>query len=152
MKFHRPVDAQFPVLSEFGEKGIRWDQQVDPQTGFWIPRVSGYGEHHGTDFMCPEGTTVKAMADGVIVKASYESSIDIMSGSGLHIVQLVIMPGFDAWWCKYCHLKSAHVKIGQKVIRGQEIASSGLGESRRAYLHVDLMDPRHQFHSIRWEK
>lgn len=111
------------------------------------------GQHRGIDFDCAIGTIVHAMAGGMVVKARYEDTSDARVGAGLHIVQLVIMPGYDAWWIRYSHLRVVYTEVGNKIQRGQPIAESGeSGDVERPLLHVDLADrgvPA-QYHPIPW--
>lgn len=141
-------------MHHFAEWGNQWDWIVDPNTGMWIPRTSEpgkQGQHRGVDFDCPRGTVIDAMANGMIVKARQDSAIDRKAGCGLYIIQLVEMPGFDAWWIRYTHLNEIYHKVGSLVKRGQAIAETGdSGETDFPKLHVDLMDTKHQYHPIQW--
>ena len=154
MKFLRPVDGHHHICAHFMEWDERWPNIVDPATSLWIPKGSQpgrKGQHHGVDFDAPAGTLVSAVADGIIVKARYESAIRQDEGAGLHILQIVQMPGFDAWWFKYSHLQKIHVTVGQSIRRGQPIGETGKsGDAKRDVLHVDLMDTKHQWHPIQW--
>lgn len=89
------------------------------------------------------------MADGIIIRCRYENALDSEVGSGLHILQLVSMPGYDSWTLKYAHLREVFVKPGQKVERYTVIAESGrTGAVFSPYLHIDLMDLHHQWRPI----
>lgn len=155
MKFFWPIENRYPVLHPFGEWGEQWPSYIDPDTGYWIPKRSEpgqLGQHCGIDFACPIKTLVSAMADGTVVKARYEEALDPQAGAGLHVIQIVNMPGFDAWWLRYAHLDSVYVHLGEKVRRGQPIGESGrTGDASEPMLHVDLMDPHRQYHPIEWQ-
>lgn len=149
VRFARPVPAKFKIVAHYGDPGLRWDQQLDLKTGYWIPRCEGYGNHHGYDFECPSGTPVSALAPGQIVRADFYPVEEM--GNAVNVIQLVVMPGFDSWWIRYDHLVSANVTLGQAVGRGELIGHSGIGQANKPYLHVDMMDPRHQYRPILWE-
>lgn len=149
--FRRPVDHQYPIRTPYGEKGRHYQWSIDPDNGLWIPTPGkdGFGQHRGIDFDCPIGTIVSAMADGIIIQAKYESSVDRKLGAGLYIRQLVILPGYDSWVLRYTHLSSVHVEPGQEVAQGRPIAESGdTGDINRPLLHIDLIDIRKQWHDI----
>jgi len=149
VRFLAPVEA--PIKAYYGDKGRQYDWSVDPDNGFWLPikAADGFGQHRGTDFECPPGTVVRAMADGVVVRSRFESPLNVKEGAGLYILQLVMLIGFDSWVIKYSHLKASHVTPGQRIQRGDAIAESGnSGNVLSPYLHVDLMNLRHQWQPI----
>lgn len=134
--FSYPVDKTHPIKTYYGQKGQHYMQYLDPDNGLWVPGKDqdGYGNSCGVDFNCPAGTLVHAMADGFIVRASPENAID---RSGLHILQLVSMPGFDSWMLKYSNLQLVYVRPGDRVNRQDNLA-----QSSDPGLHVDLMSIR----------
>jgi len=142
--FSRPVDPAFVINRYYGEKNAKYDWSIDADNGLWLPlkHLDGMGQHRGTDFDCPHGAIVRAMCDGIIVRARHESAIEPTFGAGLYILQLVCFLGYDSWALKYAHLKAVYVKAGQKVCRNEAMAESGNG------LHVDLMDLRAQWRPI----
>lgn len=149
--FSRPVDSTYLVRKYYAEKGRHYDWSIDPDNGFWVPvkDKDGFGQHHGIDFDCEPGTIVRAMADGVIVRAQFESATDFTLGRGLYILQLVNFPGFDSWMLCYSHLKAAYVKPGQRVCRLDAMAESGnSGNVIAPFLHVDLMNLKRQWKPI----
>jgi murein DD-endopeptidase MepM/ murein hydrolase activator NlpD len=149
--FGRPVDTRFPIWTHYGEKDKRFEWSIDPDNGLWIPVKGAYGlgQHCGVDFDCPIGTLVHAMADGIIIRARYESAIRDDIGAGLYVLQLVSLPGFDSWTIRYSHLKAVYVRPGQTISRYTAFAESGnSGAALRPFLHVDLMDLRRQWRDI----
>ena len=150
MRFTRPVDDRFHISAHFAEWGDRWNYVIDRGTGLWIPKApETRGQHRGVDFDVPPGNVVSAIADGMVVRARFESAIRHDVGDGLNVLQIVIMPGHDAWWVKYSHLKAIYVEVGDKLRRGQPIAETGQsGAVEYPTLHVDLMNTRHQHHPI----
>lgn len=149
--FSRPVDENFPIKAEYGEKGGRYTWSIDPENGLWLPiQYHGRGgNHRGIDFDCPIGTVVRAMCDGVIERVRFENYLDSRYGSGLYIFQRVGLRGFDSWTLRYTHLKATYVKVGQVVYQGDPMAESGnSGDVLSPYLHIDLMDLRSQYRPI----
>lgn len=142
--FSRPVDPTFPIHRYYGEKDAKYDWSIEPENGVWLPvkDPDGKGHHRGTDFDCPLGAIVRAMCDGMILRARHEKASDPKYGAGLYILQLVSMMGYDNWVLKYSHLKAVYVTPGQQVYRQDAMAESGEG------LHVDLMDLRLQWKPI----
>jgi murein DD-endopeptidase len=156
LNFYRPVGLDVPILAHFAEWGPRWEYKIDPDNGLWTPKstqLRSMGQHRGVDFDCAIGTIVHAMADGMVVKSRYESSVDDRQGAGLYLVQIVEMYGYDAWWIRYSHLRIVYVELGERIKRGQPLGESGeSGEIERPLLHVDLADrgvPA-QYHPIPW--
>jgi murein DD-endopeptidase MepM/ murein hydrolase activator NlpD len=143
--FTSPVDPRFPPTSYYGKEGPDYGWSLDPDNGLWLATKSegGVGNHRGVDYACPHGTLIRAMADGFIVRASHEDAIEHSRGAGLHILQLVMLPGFDSWTLRYTHLSSVCVKPGQRVKQHDIIGQTGT-----PHLHIDLMDLRRQWRPI----
>lgn len=100
-------------------------------------------EHHGVDYLVPEGTAVFATADGVVKATSEQNSS--------HGKSLVISHG-NGYETSYSHLLDVRVSKGQKVKRGDIIALSGnSGLSFVPHLHYEVIyrdtrvDPVHYF-------
>lgn len=151
--FSRPVDLTYPIKAFYGTKDRRYDWSID-DNGLWVPikGPEGKGSHRGTDFSCPSGTIVRAMADGLVIRTRFENPLDFSQGAGLYILQLVIMPGYDSWILKYSHLKAVHIEPGTRIYRHTPIAESGeSGAAQEPYLHCDLMNLRHQWQAIQLE-
>lgn len=152
--FSRPVSHDFPIKTFFGEKDRRFVWSIDPDNGIWIPTRGPYGlgQHRGTDFDCPAGTPVRAMADGFIVRSRFENTLNFSEGAGLYIVQLVSLTGYDSWMLRYSHLKASYVTPGEQVCRYDPIAESGdSGDAAVPYLHVDLMNLKRQWKAVQFD-
>jgi len=109
-----PVNNSY-VVSEFG-----W--RVHP-----ITRV--YQFHEGVDLLA-RYTSVYATGKGTVITASYESGygyvVDIDHGYG--------------YVTRYAHLSSFNVSVGDDVVRGQKIATSGSsGFSTGPHLHYEVL-------------
>ncbi|MBO7198440.1 MAG: M23 family metallopeptidase [Alistipes sp.] len=100
-------------------------------------------EHHGVDYLIPEGTPVFATADGVVQSLSEKNSS--------HGKAITIDHG-NGYQTSYSHLMDTRVKKGAKVKRGDIIAISGnSGLSFAPHLHYEVIfngmrvDPVHYF-------
>lgn len=100
-------------------------------------------EHHGVDYLVPEGTAVFATADGIVKSLSEKNSS--------HGKAIVISHG-NGYETSYSHLLDIRVKKGQSVKRGDIIALSGnSGLSFVPHLHYEVLyrdtrvDPVHYF-------
>lgn len=100
-------------------------------------------EHHGVDYLVPEGTPIFATADGTI-----ESLTDQISSRG----KVVMIDHGNGYKTSYGHLSEIRVKRGDKVKRGDIIALSGnSGLSFAPHLHYEVVfngtrvDPVHYF-------
>ncbi len=86
--------------------------------------------HAGVDFSAPQGTPVYAPGDGVVIKTKisrrgYGNTIEIDHGFG--------------YVTFYAHLKDIKVRKGQKIIRGEQIATVGnSGKSTAPHLHYEV--------------
>ena len=89
--------------------------------------------HSGIDFAAPQGTSVRAVADGVVTHAGYSLS----AGNWIKIQHC------DRYATAYLHLHRIGVGIrkGGKVSRGQEIGTVGsTGISTGPHLHFSFYD------------
>ncbi len=110
-KFRWPVRGR--VISRFGPRGD--------------------GSHNdGVDISVPEGTAVRAAADGVVAYAGSE-----LKGYG----NLVLIRHDNGWVSAYAHAKEMLVKRGDQVRRGQVIARAGqTGSVDQPMLHFELRE------------
>lgn len=100
-------------------------------------------EHHGVDYLIPEGTPVFATADGTVQSLSEKNTT--------HGKAITIDHG-NGYQTSYSHLLDIRVKKGAKVKRGDIIALSGnSGLSFAPHLHYEVIfnsmrvDPVHYF-------
>lgn len=99
--------------------------------------------HRGADFAAPEGTSIFAVEDGVVVEARGADAPDQhgwVNGFGGWIVIDHIFKGKKVSTV-YGHLypKDILVRVGQKVSRGQLIGFVGNnGQSTGAHLHFEI--------------
>lgn len=106
-----------------GIKSLRW-----PVKGRVI---SAFGsKNDGIDISVPEGTSVKAAENGVVIYSGNE-----LAGFG----NLVLVRHADGIVTAYAHNKSNAVAKGSKVKRGQVIAKSGrTGNTETPKLHFEV--------------
>jgi murein DD-endopeptidase MepM/ murein hydrolase activator NlpD len=97
--------------------------------------------HRGTDYAAPSGTPVRAIGDGIVVRASW--------GNGYGNVLELRHP--NGYVTRYAHLKgfAAGVRAGKRVSIGQTVAYVGsTGMSTAPHLHFEVLvngqqrDPR----------
>lgn len=89
--------------------------------------------HNGVDFAAPVGTEVRAVADGVIARASYDSA----SGN---MIKIQHDPRYST---AYLHLSRMlkGLRPGMRVSRGQVIGNVGMsGLATGPHLHFSLYD------------
>ncbi|SSC73579.1 unnamed protein product [Ciceribacter sp. T2.26MG-112.2] len=98
--------------------------------------VAGYGanvdgkRNDGIDISVPAGTPVKAAENGVVIYA----------GNGLkELGNTVLVRHDDGTVTVYGHADGLSVQRGQKVQRGQQLATSGMsGSAKRPMLHFEV--------------
>ncbi|MBI3900213.1 MAG: peptidoglycan DD-metalloendopeptidase family protein [Gammaproteobacteria bacterium] len=110
-----PAEGGF-VSSAFG-------QRADPFTG-------QIAYHEGVDIASKLGSSVRAMADGVVVyageRSGYGNVVEITHGDGLIT--------------RYAHAMTVLVKVGDKVQRGMPIARVGSsGRSTGPHIHLEVL-------------
>ena len=144
-----PDDLTFPTKTQ-GQNGIRLRQwlsarrsllesistvlplngRVVSRFGYRIsPHTRQLSLHEGLDIAAPYGTPVKATESGVIIYAAYAAGygklVSINHGYGLVT--------------RYAHNSRVFVEKGQRVIRGEIIASVGnTGRTTGPHLHYEI--------------
>ncbi|WFU10418.1 LysM peptidoglycan-binding domain-containing M23 family metallopeptidase [Rhizobium sp. CB3090] len=138
------VAAATPTQS-VGDAAAKADVQADaPEaTGIgkyrWPVRgavIAGYGSNvngsrnDGIDISVPEGTPIKAAENGVVIYA----------GNGLkELGNTVLVRHDDGTVTVYGHADALSVARGQKVQRGQTLATSGMsGDVKQPQLHFEV--------------
>ncbi|HXV30144.1 MAG TPA: M23 family metallopeptidase, partial [Sinorhizobium sp.] len=142
----KPAEYKPPVAKEsVSEVAIRTDvDEASPKsTGIskyrWPVRgavVAGYGanvdgnRNDGINISVPEGTPIKAAENGVV----------IYSGSSLkELGNAVLVRHDDGTVTVYGNASELRVQRGQKVQRGQTLASSGMtGRASQPQLHFEV--------------
>ena len=86
--------------------------------------------HTGMDFKSAEGEIVMSTADGIVI----ENAVDSQRG------QFILIKHDDSFSTSYSHLKSANVKVGDNVQKGQTIGYVGnTGLSKASHLHYEVL-------------
>jgi len=89
----------------------------------------GHSNHDGIDISAPEGTPVRAAADGVVIYC------DVLHGYG----NVVIVDHNDGLTSVYAHNKLNLARVGARVRRGDVIASVGqTGKTTGPNLHFEI--------------
>ncbi len=110
-----PLETKLPINSKFGHRDI----------------VKGSKEHKGVDIGAPEGTKIKTVLDGEVVRVSPESE---SGGYG----NMVIVKHKD-FFTLYGHMSKILTKLGDKVSKGQVIGLVGsTGVSTGNHLHFEI--------------
>lgn len=115
-----PTGYPLPYLAQMtSQPGLR----VDPFTG-----QSSW--HAGTDYAAYPGTPILATGDGYVIRAEWDSEF----GNVVEIAH----PGANLT-TRYAHAELVYVKPGQRVARGEAIASVGsTGRSTGPHLHYEI--------------
>ncbi|MDX9999091.1 MAG: M23 family metallopeptidase [Phenylobacterium sp.] len=114
--FGEPVTG-YPVISPFGLRKLPWEE---------------HGRlHQGVDIAAPFGLPVRAIADGVVVRAGQD-------GAYGRFVEVRHADGLNSF---YAHLGgfTANAQAGAAVKRGEPIGKVGSsGSSTGAHLHIEI--------------
>lgn len=114
--------------SSTGISQLRWPVRGKVLSGFG--QREGSAVNDGMDIMVPEGTSVKAAENGVVIYAGdglkeFGNTVLIRHDNGLVTV--------------YGHNSTLNVQRGQKVRRGDEVARSGMsGNAKSPKLHFEV--------------
>jgi murein DD-endopeptidase MepM/ murein hydrolase activator NlpD len=117
--------AQAPID---GMPGMRWPVRGKIISGFG-PKANGL-KNEGINIAVPEGTSIRAAADGVVAYAGNE-----LKGYG----NLVLIRHDSGYVTAYAHAKELFVKRGDTVKRGDVIAKAGqTGSVSSPQLHFEV--------------
>lgn len=102
----------------------------------WAGRISSpYGSrwgtfHRGIDLAASKGTPIYAAASGTVIYSGYNNG-----GFG----NLVMIDHGNGYQTYYAHNSKNHVQVGQRVVKGQNIASVGsTGNSTGNHVHFEI--------------
>lgn len=111
-----------------GAPGMRWPVRGKVISGFG-PKDNGL-KNEGINIAVPEGTSIRAAADGVVAYAGNE-----LKGYG----NLVLIRHEDGYVTAYAHASELFVKRGDTVKRGDVIAKAGqTGSVSSPQLHFEV--------------
>ncbi len=107
------------------------DQYISSPFGTRIDPISGeIKTHGGTDIAASLGTPILAVADGVVVAATWHNSYGYY----------VKIKHDDTYSTLYAHCSALYVSVGQTVKQGQVIADCGsTGYSTGSHLHYEVI-------------
>lgn len=107
--------------------------------------------HHGVEFVNPQGTPLRAVADGTVVVAGGDQEPVCGEGGNelcgaqldfygkLVILQLDQVPDGQPVYVLYGHMENVQVKVGQQVKKGQRIGTIGMaGVALGPHLHLEV--------------
>jgi murein DD-endopeptidase MepM/ murein hydrolase activator NlpD len=118
------IPSIFPLPEKYREK-ITWDHGVTAINPISKKEVT----HQGVDIAAPKGTAVYSSSAGEVIKA------ELLEGWG----NLIILEHAEGYTSHYAHLEGFKVKAGDKVTRGQLIATVGsTGRSTGPHLHYEV--------------
>ncbi len=105
--------------------------RVSSEFGWRIHPCTGERKfHNGVDLPIPSGTRLNAMANGTVTAVGFENG-------GGNYLRIRYDNGYETF---YCHLQSSNVKVGDRVLCGQEVAKSdntGI-YTTGAHLHMEV--------------
>lgn len=112
---------------------------ISPADPIWLTSSYGYRKdpfthrrtaHHGIDLGGPYGLDIHVTGDGTVVKAKmgrYGYGREVMVDHGFGFITI------------YAHLQDIHVKVGQKLKRGEVVGTLGnTGRSTGPHLHYEV--------------
>lgn len=114
--------AESVLVAGFGPRRNPFTQELD--------------SHPGIDVAAPIGTPVLAPADGVVV---FSSVFDRNEGDWWRLGQVVALRHGDRFVTLFGHCDALSVRVGDRVARGQPIATVGkTGWSTTVHLHYEI--------------
>lgn len=122
-----PITSRYHIAARFGATGV-WSRY-----------------HTGLDFAAPRGTTIRAVAPGVVTHAG--------AGSAGWAGRYVTIRHADGKTTLYAHMSSVSVHTGERVSGGERIGSVGMtGRTFGPHVHVELyprgVRPGDVYHAI----
>lgn len=150
-----PLETAYRKLTSPGE--IEWDEEEMVSGGapliisdmkwpmgsgeisslFNRTRSKGRRKHLGIDIVAPKGAPIYAVLDGVIEIVS-------KGGKGFRgYGGVLIINHSDQLWTLYAHCSTMEVKVGQKVRKGDVIATVGrTGRATTNHLHFEIRNAK----------
>lgn len=116
----KQVESSYNLIRSIADVAFSWPLDFN---SFWISSYFGprknpdrsNGFHYGIDLAALTGTIVKASASGIVIEAGYAP------GYG----NTIVIQHNKKYKTRYAHLHRINVKNGQKVQRGERIATVG---------------------------
>lgn len=121
------VGDALPVARTVGMPEFRWPVAGGVVTGEFGKRGDGF--HDGIDIAAPAGAPVRAAADGEV---AYSATLAAYGN-------VIILRHAQGFATVYAHNERNHVREGERVRRGQVIATVGQsGRTSAAHLHFEV--------------
>ncbi|MDT3698479.1 MAG: M23 family metallopeptidase [Thermincola sp.] len=93
------------------------------------PAVKFQRFNEGIDIAVPSGTSVKASADGKVIKVSDPANLG----------KSILIESISGELIHYANLSQISVQIGQSVKAGDIIGKSGLADDKEPYVHFEVI-------------
>ena len=127
---HMQTLQQFQLASPTGYP-LPYQALVTSAPGYRMDPFTGQSSWHaGTDYGAYPGTPILATGDGYVIRAEWDNeygNLVEISHPGVNMVT------------RYAHAQDVYVKVGQRVARGDAIASVGsTGRSTGPHLHYEV--------------
>ena len=127
---HMQTLQQFQLASPTGYP-LPYQALVTSAPGYRMDPFTGQSSWHaGTDYGAYPGTPILATGDGYVIRAEWDTeygNLVEISHPGVNMVT------------RYAHAQDVYVKVGQRVARGDAIASVGsTGRSTGPHLHYEV--------------
>lgn len=121
---------QFQMASPTGYP-LPYQALVTSAPGYRMDPFTGRSSWHaGTDYGAYPGTPILATGDGYVIHAAWDDEFG-------HLIEIA-HPGVNMV-SRYAHAQDIYVKLGQRVVKGEAIASVGsTGRSTGPHLHYEL--------------
>jgi murein DD-endopeptidase MepM/ murein hydrolase activator NlpD len=142
--------AKFAQQAEAQAQKIALNQWVLPVEGYRLTATFGQfsglwaTSHTGLDFAAPEGTPIRAIANGVVTSTGYD-------GSYGNKTVVTLEDGTELW---FCHQSAVSVSTGRPVRAGEVIGAIGsTGNVTGPHLHLEVRpgggDPVDPYEALR---
>ncbi len=130
------VEARLSTLHEFQLASptgypLPYLSQITSEPGYRMDPFTGRSSWHaGTDYAAYAGTPIMATGDGYVIRAEWDDDFG-------NVVE-ISHPGVNAVTL-YAHAQEIYVRPGQRINRGEAIASVGsTGRSTGPHLHYEV--------------
>jgi len=142
--FRKPFDGDFRLSNWFDHNvPFEFVDMNGVRVNFVGEPVSGIDGHSGYDFPMPEGTPIRAVADGTVTFAGAQNPFACPILNNQVVVALAVTvrhpaPNGQSIDTSSLHLSRVDVQAGQHVVAGQQLGLSGnTGCSTGPHLHFD---------------
>ena len=146
-----PLRPHYWLERPIGPDGVNY---VDPTYRYGDTQNGAREPHHGVEFFNPEGTPLRAVANGTVVVAGNDWKE--VYGRGLYFYGTLVVLQLDQRYrdqpvyALYGHLSELSVQVGQKVRTGDVIGKVGAsGVALGPHLHLEVRVGKNDYYSTR---